>query len=72
MERYDGGVKDYRACEGHEVVIPYRGPVKDAIREILGGIRSACAYVGAGELKDLCKCTTFVLCNRTHNTVFES
>jgi GMP reductase len=71
MERYAGGVKDYRACEGNEVVVPYRGPVKDAIREILGGIRSACAYVGAGELKDLCKCTTFVLCNRTHNTVFE-
>jgi GMP reductase len=70
MERYAGGVKDYRACEGHEVVVPYRGPVKDTIREILGGIRSACAYVGAGELKDLCKCTTFVLCHRTHNTVF--
>ncbi|MCU0981334.1 MAG: GMP reductase [Pirellulaceae bacterium] len=70
MERYAGGVKDYRACEGHEVVVPYRGPVKDTIREILGGVRSACAYVGAGELKDLCKCTTFVLCHRTHNTVF--
>jgi GMP reductase len=71
MERYAGGVKDYRACEGKEVVIPYRGPVQETIREILGGIRSACAYVGAGQLKDLCKCTTFVLCHRTHNTVFE-
>ena len=71
MERYAGGVKDYRACEGKEVVIPYRGPVRETIREILGGIRSACAYVGAGQLKDLCKCTTFVLCHRTHNTVFE-
>lgn len=70
MERYAGGVKDYRACEGNEVVVPYRGPVKDTIREILGGIRSACAYVGAGQLKDLCKCTTFVLCHRTHNTIF--
>ncbi len=72
MERYAGGVKDYRACEGNEVMVPYRGPVKDTIREILGGIRSACAYVGAGQLKDLCKCTTFVLCHRTHNTVFEA
>ena len=72
MERYAGGVKDYRACEGKEVAVPYRGPVKDTVREILGGIRSACAYVGAGELKDLCKCTTFVLCRRTHNTIFEA
>lgn len=72
MERYAGGVKGYRACEGNEVVVPYRGPVKDTIREILGGIRSACAYVGAGQLKDLCKCTTFVLCHRTHNTIFEA
>jgi len=71
MERYAGGIKDYRACEGKEVDVAYRGPVNDTLREILGGIRSACAYVGAGQLKDLCKCTTFVLCRRTHNRVFD-
>jgi GMP reductase len=70
MEKYAGGAKDYRACEGKEVTIPYRGPVKETIREITGGLRSACAYVGAARLKDLSKCTTFVLCSRTHNTVF--
>jgi GMP reductase len=72
MERYAGGIKDYRACEGKEVAVAYRGPVKDTLREILGGIRSACAYVGAGQLKELCKCTTFVLCRRTHNRVFDA
>jgi GMP reductase len=72
MERYAGGIKGYRACEGKEVVVPYRGPVRNTIREILGGIRSACAYVGAGQLKDLCKCTTFVVCGRTYNTVFDA
>jgi GMP reductase len=70
MDKYAGGVKDYRACEGKQVVVPYRGPVAEAIREITGGIRSACAYVGASSLKDLSKCTTFVLCHRTHNTVY--
>ncbi len=71
MDKYVGGVKDYRACEGTETMVPYRGPVRESVREVTGGIRSACAYVGAAQLKDLSRCTTFVLCSRTHNTVFE-
>jgi GMP reductase len=72
MDRYAGGVKDYRACEGTETIVPYKGPVSECIREVTGGIRSTCAYVGAAQLRDLSKCTTFVLCSRTHNTVFEA
>jgi GMP reductase len=72
LDKYAGGRKDYRACEGKEVIVPSRGPVLDTIQEITGGIRSACAYVGAARLKDLSKCTTFVLCHRTHNTVYDS
>jgi GMP reductase len=70
MDKYAGGRKDYRACEGKEVFVDYRGPVKETIQEITGGIRSACAYVGASRLKDLPKCTTFVTCRRTHNTIY--
>ncbi len=72
MDKYTGGPKDYRASEGKEVVVPYKGPVKDTIQEITGGLRSACAYVGAARLKDLSKCTTFVTCHRTHNTIYGS
>ena len=72
LDKYSGGKRDYRACEGKEVVVPHKGPVTRTIQEITGGIRSACAYVGAARLKDLSKCTTFVLCNRTHNTIYES
>ena len=72
IDKYAGGRRDYRACEGKEVVVPHMGPVSETVQEITGGIRSACAYVGAARLKDLSKCTTFVLCRRTHNTVFES
>ncbi len=70
IERYAGGVRDYRACEGKETIVAHRGPVRKTLQEITGGIRSACAYVGASRLKDLSKCTTFVICHRTHNTVF--
>lgn len=61
-DKYAGGLKDYRAAEGKEVWIPYKGSVKDTLQEITGGLRSACAYVGASCLKDLSKCTTFVRC----------
>lgn len=61
MDKYAGGLKDYRAEEGVDCIVPYKGPVRETIREVTGGLRSACAYVGAARLKDLCKCTSFVL-----------
>ncbi|HJW51336.1 MAG TPA: GMP reductase [Burkholderiaceae bacterium] len=60
MERYSGGVAGYRAAEGKEVLVPYRGPVANTAQEILGGVRSACTYVGARRLKELSKRTSFV------------
>jgi len=70
MERYSGGVANYRAAEGKSVEIQYSGPVHGVVDEILGGIRSACTYVGAKSIKDLPKCTTFVRVNRKLNTIF--
>jgi len=64
QERYYGGVKEYCAPEGRMSIVPAKGPVYKTILEIAGGIRSACAYVGANSLKDLSKCTTFVRVNR--------
>ena len=61
---------EYRGSEGKTVTVPYRGPVKPTIVDILSGIRSACTYVGANNLKQLSKCTTFVRVNNTHNTVY--
>jgi GMP reductase len=60
MEKYAGGVARYRASEGKEVLVDYRGPVADTLQDILGGVRSACTYVGAHKLKELTKRTTFV------------
>lgn len=71
MDKYFGGVAEYRASEGRSVVLPARGPVKNTIQEILGGIRSACTYVGAQSLKELSKRTTFIRVNNLYNKTYE-
>lgn len=60
MHKYYGGVAHYRASEGATMRVPYKGPVEETIKSILGGLRSACTYVGASKLKHLTKRTTFV------------
>lgn len=70
MNKHSGGVADYRSSEGRTVVIPYRGPVENTIKDLLGGLRSTCTYVGAPSLKQLSKCTTFVRCTQQFNSVF--
>ncbi|HTN67345.1 MAG TPA: GMP reductase [Burkholderiaceae bacterium] len=70
MEKYAGGVAHYRASEGKEVLVEYRGPVADTLQDILGGVRSACTYVGAHKLKELTKRTTFVRVTQQLNEVF--
>lgn len=71
MQRYAGGVADYRASEGKTVVVPYRGSVDDTIKDILGGLRSACTYVGAHSIKELSKRTTFVQVTQQTNPIFD-
>lgn len=66
-----GGIGDYRSSEGRIVRLPAKGDVSETVQEILGGLRSTCAYVGATKLKHLSKCTTFIRVNSTHNRVFE-
>jgi len=70
MTKYAGGVAEYRSSEGKTVRVPYRGPIDETIRDILGGVRSACTYVGAGELKELPTRTTFIRVTQQLNTVF--
>jgi GMP reductase len=71
MDRHGHSNREYRGEEGKTVTIPYRGPVKNTVTDILGSIRSACTYIGARRLKDLSKCTTFVRVNNTHNRIYE-
>jgi GMP reductase len=70
MNKHNGGVAEYRSSEGRTVTVPYRGPVTNTVLDILGGIRSTCTYVGAENLKNLSKCTTFVRVTQQYNGVF--
>ena len=67
-----GGVAQYRAAEGKTVKLPLRGPVENTARDILGGLRSACTYVGASRLKELTKRTTFIRVQEQENRIFNS
>jgi len=70
MNKYAGGIAEYRASEGKTIEMPYRGPVNETILDILGGLRSACTYVGASYLKELTKRTTFIRVQEQHNEWF--
>lgn len=70
MEKYHGSVAGYRASEGRSANVPYRGPVKNTVLDILGGIRSTCTYVGAHRLKELSKRTTFIRVTKQLNETF--
>ena len=70
MDKHAGGVAHYRASEGKEVLLDCRGPVDATVQEILGGVRSACTYVGAHRLRELSKRTTFIRVARQLNEVF--
>ena len=72
MDKYVGGVAEYRASEGKTVEVLYKGDVKDTLQDILGGIRSTCTYVGARRLKELTKRTTFIRVAEQENQVYNS
>jgi GMP reductase len=72
MNKYYGGVADYRASEGKTVEVPYRGTVKATMQEITGGLRSMMTYIGATKLKEVPKRTTFVMVGTQRNTVFDA
>jgi GMP reductase len=70
MNKHHGGVAEYRSSEGRTVRVPYRGPIESTLKDLLGGIRSTCTYVGASSLKQLSRCTTFIKVSRQINDIF--
>jgi IMP dehydrogenase/GMP reductase len=72
MNKYHGGVANYRSAEGKCVKIPYKGDVKDTILNILGGIRSSMTYIGAHKIKDIPKCASFIRVNNIVNKIYSA
>jgi GMP reductase len=70
MDRYSGGVADYRSSEGRDLIIPYKGPVNDVVNDLLGGLRSTCTYTGCKSLKELPKRATFIKVHNQVNNLF--
>ena len=70
MVKHYGKMNNYRSSEGRELKIPYKGDLNDTIEDYLGGVRSTCTYIGAREIKDMSKCTTFLLTSQQLNKHF--
>ena len=70
MDKHHGGVAEYRASEGKTVEVPYRGDVTATTLDILGGLRSACTYVGAATLKEFSRRASFIRVTQQTNEVF--
>jgi len=70
MTKHVGGVAEYRSSEGKTVEVPSKGPVASVVLDLLGGLRSACTYIGAATLKEVPRRTTFIRVTQQINTVF--
>ncbi len=70
MDKHAGGVAEYRSSEGKTVEVPYRGPIRETVKDILGGVRSSCTYVGAAALRELSKRTTFIRVAEQENLAY--
>lgn len=55
QESYEvqGKVAQHRVFEGDSYLVPYKGPVKNVLQQIEGGLRSALTYSGAKNLDEL-------------------
>ena len=52
--------------------VPYRGNVDSTMLDVLGGLRSACTYVGASNIKEMRKRTTFIRVTQQVNEIFSA
>lgn len=55
-----GKIETHRTAEGETTLVPYKGPLKDVLQDIAGGLRRALAYVGARNLTEFRERAKFV------------
>ena len=72
MKKHYGAMAQYRSSEGRVVKVPYKGSINNTILDFLGGIRSCCTYINAKCIKNMSKCTTFVLVSQQLNNPFNN
>ena len=59
---FQGDIKDQMKLvpEGIEGQVPFKGPARDVIHQLVGGVKAAMGYTGAATLADLRERATFV------------
>lgn len=59
---FEGDIKDQMKLvpEGIEGQVAYKGPARDVIHQLVGGIKAAMGYTGSATLKDLRERAQFV------------
>jgi IMP dehydrogenase len=59
---FQGDIKDQMKLvpEGIEGQVAYKGPAKDVVHQLVGGIKAAMGYTGAATIEDLAKRAQFV------------
>lgn len=67
QDKFEDGKKHYRASEGTKIVVKYKGSIDNIVQELLGGIRSACCYIGANSIRNMAKCAEFCRVSKIHN-----
>lgn len=70
MKKHYGQMAKYRSSEGRIIKIPYKGSLTNTVLDYLGGVRSTCAYINANTIKNMPKCTTFILASQQLNAHF--
>ena len=59
-DRYGQNSSGKLVAEGVEARVPYRGPLRDTVFQLMGGLRSGMGYVGAHSLEELREKAQFV------------
>lgn len=60
QEDFMGSMQEWKTAEGVALEIPAKGPVRNVLLDILGGIRSGMTYCGAAEIRELKRKAQFI------------
>ncbi len=71
MNKFYGKVDEHRASEGRTTEVPYKGDVNNFVQEVLGSLRSTGTYIGARNLREFSKRTTFIMVNQQLSNFLE-
>ena len=72
MTKHYGRMAKYRSSEGRCIKIKYKGAIENTVLDYLGGVRSCCTYINAKCIKNVPKCTTFVMVSQQLNNHFNA